>query len=268
MGVNKSWLPDALCLVAAVTFAWVTPSIPYLGTTAKDGNLNLTEVMPLATEWYLTVCLTVFRFLMFRWVWRLGLWIFFLWKLSKLRLHLVPTHPDGVAGLGYLEVVHAHFSPLVIAISVIQGAALAEEIVSGNAAVEIIYPAVGFILITDTLLFLAPLLIFSGELWRTRIRALSEYMEFSSSYVTKFDKKWLRSEQPSNEPLLGTPDIQSLADLASSMSVVREMRWIPISLNLARDLALAALIPLLPLLLLKYPFTELMHAFFSRLTGL
>lgn len=57
-----------------------------------------------------------------------------------MELHLVPTYPDGAGGLGYLEVVHMSFLPLVVAISVLQAASLAEGIATGMITFEAIYP--------------------------------------------------------------------------------------------------------------------------------
>lgn len=53
-----------------------------------------------------------------------------------------------------------------------------------------------------------------------------------------------------------------------STSPVRNMRWAPVSLKLLKDIALAALLPILPLLPFQYPVAELAQKFFTRLTGL
>jgi hypothetical protein len=42
--------------------------------------------------------------------------------------------------------------------------------------------------------------------------------------VRKFDAKWVRGGAPADEPLVGSADIQSLADLGNSFEVVRTMR--------------------------------------------
>ena len=70
------------------------------------------------------------------------------------------------------------------------------------------------------------------------------------------------------EPLLGTPDLQSLADLNNSIGVVRAMRWVPATPQLLVTLAAPALVPLLPLLLLKYPMADLARKFLERISGL
>jgi hypothetical protein len=211
--------------------------------------------------------MTLFRFLMLRWIWRLGLWSYFLWRVAKLKLNLVPTHPDRTAGLGYLEVVHMHFTPLVLAISAIQCASLAEEISSGKTAFEAIYPALALVLLVDTFLFLGPLFIFTPKLWACEVAGRRDYMDLGQDYVTAFDKKWVRAGSAPKDSLLGTQDIQALSDLAGSVNVIRHMHWVPIGKSLLISLAVAALAPVLLLLLLKYPIAELTQKFFTRLTG-
>ena len=57
--------------------------------------------------------------------------------------------------------------------------------------------------------------------------------------------------------LLGTGDIQSLADLGNSYSVVREMRIVPFGTDDIVRLAAATAVPLLPLTLIIISFEEL-----------
>jgi len=254
-------------LLAAVVFSAFAAQLHIAGTTAAYDPSRAPSMM-LAGQWYLLVCLPLFRFLMMRWLWRLGLWCFFLWRVSRLDLQLMPTHPDGAAGLGYLEVVHAHFTPLILGISVVQAAMLAEELSTGLANFEAIYPAFALVLVVVAVLFLGPLFILTPRLWASRVKGLSDYMVFGSSYVNGFNSKWLGKGDPDREPLLGTADLQSLADLGNSISVVRDMRVVPISLFLVKDYVLIALLPFLPLLLFKYPVADLAEKFFARLTGL
>ena len=58
-----------------------------------------------------------------------------------------------------------------------------------------------------------------------------------------------------------------MADLSTSVDVVRTMHWAPISKRLVAELTAAALVPILPLFVLKYPIAELAQRLFSRLTG-
>jgi hypothetical protein len=80
------------------------------------------------------------------------------------------------------------------------------------------------------------------------------------------DGKWL-GKATSEEPLLGTPDIQSLADLANSAKAVSDMRTVPVSRRILTTYAMVVALPFLPLLLLKYPIAELAAMLIKRLSG-
>jgi hypothetical protein len=265
---KDSWLPDALCLSAAVLLSLFAVQLDLSGKTATlDPSRALSE-LPMAGLWYWFVCLPLFRFLMFRWMWRIALWCSFLWRVARLDLHLVPTHPDGAGGLGYLEVVQTHFTSLVLATSIVVSAAFAEEIASGKAVFEVVYPALAITLLVELALILGPPCVFAVKLRACQEKGSRDYSVFAARYVDDFQRKWLNTPARSEEPLLGTADIQSLADLANSFAVVRNMRWVPISSRLLIAVMTAALLPMLPLFLFKYPLGELVQMLFSKLAGL
>jgi len=268
---RDGWLPEALFLLVAVLLALTTRNqnfFAYLSGLTGGSNPSATVETTWTSQWYWMVCMPLFRFLLLRWIWRLALWCFFLWRLSRLELRLVPTHPDRAGGLGFLELVHTEFIPLVLAISAAQSASLAQDIASGRMTFDAIYPGVAFVLLADAVLFVGPLYIFSLKLWRCKVKGMNDYSAFAERYVNEFDRKWLGADPAPGEPLLGTADIQSLADLSNSVSIVRDMRLVPVSSSILMYLAVAALVPLLPLVLFKYPIGDLLAKFFERLAGL
>jgi hypothetical protein len=52
------------------------------------------------------------------------------------------------------------------------------------------------------------------------------------------------------------------------VNIVRDMRVVPISKQLVQKLFVAAVVPMLPLVLLKYPVAELIGVVFKRLSGM
>jgi hypothetical protein len=89
----------------------------------------------------------------------------------------------------------------------------------------------------------------------------------ASRYVHAFDRKWIRDEQASGESQLGTADMQSLADLNNSVNVIRNMRLIPADRRLMVQLAAYVIVPMLPLVFLKFPVDELAVRLFKMLVG-
>jgi hypothetical protein len=189
---------------------------------------------------------------------RLVIWFRLMWRVSRLNLKLLPTHPDRAGGLGFLARSCLGFSPVLFA----QGAALA-----GIIANRILYAGQNLMSFRWTiaalaafalLVVLGPLTVFTPNLYFARRDGLREYGTLATSYTEDFDKKWLRGGAR-NEAILGTADIQSLADLDNSFAVIQKMRWVPFSYNHAMVLVVATVLPLLPLLLTIMPIEELIQ---------
>jgi len=148
--LKDAWWPEVLCLVAAVALALTGSRLQNLGESSGYDPTRPT----LAAFVYFEVALTAFRSLVFLGVWKIALWSWFLWRVSRLNLHLLANHPDHDGGLGSLEGVHERFTPLVAAISVLEGAALAEDISTGTLAVTGVYPVIALLLLVDGALLL------------------------------------------------------------------------------------------------------------------
>src|SRR6185312_8907855 len=65
--------------------------------------------------WYFLISLPLFQFLLFRWYYRLLIWAWFLWRVVRGGLNLVPTHPDRCAGLGFVGFSTYALVPLLFA---------------------------------------------------------------------------------------------------------------------------------------------------------
>jgi hypothetical protein len=265
---RDSWLPEIMCLLATVLLTVFATRFHLSGRTSVADPVRVMDQFRLAGAWYWFVCLPLFRFLMLRWLWRVALWWCFLWRVARLELHLVATHPDGAGGLGYLEVAQTYFAPLVLAVSAVISASFAEEISSGVSVFEAIYPALAITLVADLALVLLPPCFFVFKLRRCREKGLRDYGALAARYVNDFEKKWLNAANIRAGPLLGAADVKSLADLSSGIAVVRNMRSVPVSTRLSITVMIAALLPMAPLFLFKYPIAELVQRLIAKLAGL
>ena len=111
---------------------------------------------------------------------------------------------------------------------------------------------------------LGPLLVFAPQLAQTKRTGNREYGALAQRYVRTFDVKWLRVGAPTDEALVGSGDIQSLADLGNSFEVVRTMRIAPVTTEALLRLVAAALAPLVPLALTMMSLEDLL----KRLIGI
>jgi hypothetical protein len=213
----------------------------------------------LAGWWFGCISLPLFQFILLRWYFRLFVWARFLWGVSRIELRLMPTHPDRCGGLGFLASVCPAFAPVLLA----QGAVLA-----GTVANKIFFTGaklpqfkMEIIVLVAWMLFsvLGPLLVFMPVLAHAKRVGLREYGSLAQRYVRDFDGKWLRGRAPSEETLLGSGDIQSLADLGNSFEVVRGMRAVPFTREAVVQLAVFALLPLVPLLLTMISLEQLLE---------
>lgn len=212
--------------------------------------------LTLAGYWYSFVSLPIFQFIFLRWYLRLGIWFFFLWRTSRLKLRLMPAHPDRSGGIGFLGGISHAFAPILFAQGTLLAGLIANRIFYQGQSLmsfrlSIITLAGLFVFMT-----LGPLTVFTPQLSRARRLGLGEYGALATTYVTDFDEKWFHGD-PKGE-LLGTTDIQSLADLANSYAVVGEMRQVPFTLKDVARLAVATVSPISPLLLTIMPLEELL----------
>ena len=214
----------------------------------RGGRWHLTP----AGIWYVFLSIPILQFILLRWYVRLLIWYRFLWQVSRIGLNLIPTHPDRAGGLGFLGAISYAFGPVLFG----QGAMLTGLIASrvlyhGDSLLSFRMQAGSFVVFFVCVIF-APLIMFTGQMARARRKGLAEYGLLAQRYVEGFQEKWIVEHGSNSGELLGTGDIQSLADLGNSYTVVNEMRLVPFGLQDMTRLAAATAAPLVPLLLLVW----------------
>jgi len=217
----------------------------------------------LSGTWYGYVSLPLFQFLLIRWYFRMFIWARFLWQVSRLDLKLVPTHPDRVGGLGFMSNTVYAFAPLAAAHGGMLAGFVANRIFYRGASLPEFKMEIAVIVLFLLCVILGPLVLFSPRLAAAKRSGGREYGSLAMRYVREFDNKWLRGGAPADEALVGSADIQSLADLSNSFEVVRTMRITPITRDAIVQLSAAALLPVAPLALTLMPLEELL----KRLLG-
>jgi hypothetical protein len=110
-----------------------------------------------------------------------------------------------------------------------------------------------------------PLLVFAPQLSQAKRKGLREYGTLAERYVRDFDDKWLRGGASRGEALVGSADIQSLADLSNSYEVIRSMRIVPVTRDAILQLAAAVLAPIVPLALTMMSLEDLAKKLFGIL---
>ena len=177
--------------------------------------------------------------------------------MSRLNLRIVPTHPDRAGGLGFLGKGAYAFGPILFAQGVLLSALIASRVLYGGEVLLSFRVEAGVLIGFFLIVVLGPLAMFTPKLAHAKRQGLAQYGLLASRYVEQFDRKWVGGAAAGDDELLGTADIQSLADLGNSYAFVREMRAIPFGLDDAIRLAAATAAPLVPLGLIVLSFEEL-----------
>jgi hypothetical protein len=265
--LRNSVLAEVLLLVAVyavgVMIIWRRHTILDTSTWYVTSSAQGARLYP-AGVWYGYVSLPIFQFLLLRWYYRLFIWIRFLWQVSWIRLNLVPTHPDYVGGLGTLANAAFAFNVLLLAHGTMMAAQIANRILFLGEPLADFKGEIGAVVLFLLCVVVGPLLLFAPQLARAKRRGLLEYGTFAEQYVREFDGKWLRAKASPEEAMLGSADIQSLADLSNSFDVVRSMRIAPVTRDTFIQLTVAVLAPVVPLLLTTMP----LEALVNKLLGL
>ena len=262
MGLRNS-VPAELLLIAfvavvGVRFTWRTHAA--LGVASWAGVAAGGRWQPSLAGWWLgCVSVPLFQFLVLRWYLRLFIWARFLWQVSRIELKLVPTHPDYCGGLGFLAPVSQMFAPLLLAQGALLAGMMADRIFYAGARLPEFRLELVELVAVMIVAVLGPLLVFAPKLAAVKRAGLREYGALGQRYVCEFDQKWLRGGAPADEPLIGSGDIQSLADLVSSFDVVKRMRLAPFTLPTVLHLAAVTLLPVAPLLLTMFSPNDLLE---------
>jgi hypothetical protein len=260
--LRNSALAEVLMLVAVYAIGVLVTFRRYLalGGFAAGSGYGLSP----AGAWLVFVSLPLLQFLFLRWYFRLFIWARFLWCASRLDLDLNATHPDKAGGLGFLGISLNAFTPLAMAHGVLFAGLIANRIFYGGARLTDFELGVLGGALFLLLIFAGPLALFALPLARVKRAGLIAYGALGQIYARDFRTKWLAGPTPADETLLGSGDIQSLADLGNSYAGAEQTRLAPLSLRGLVYFLVAFLAPIAPLALTMMSAEKLI----SQLAGL
>jgi hypothetical protein len=257
--LGDSILADILIIAFVYTadylFVWRTNAALHAATwySGSPGQSALSA----AGLFYNYVSLPIFQFILLRWYYRLFIWARFLAQVSRLRLRLVPTHPDRVGGLGFLLTGTQALTIFAMAHGALLASWLSIRVISHGTSLTTFKGEISAVPIFVVCLCVAPLLAFTTSLIRAKREGIQEYGALAARYTREFDDKWVRGDE-CKEPLVGTSDIQSLADMGGSYDIIQSMRSVAITPQLIIAFAFVTLVPAAPLLLTVVPLSAIL----------
>jgi len=208
--------------------------------------------------WMILFCVPLLQFLQLRWLWRIFLWFRFLGRIGRLDLQLFPTHPDECGGIGFVGEAQRFFGILLFSFSLGLTGVLANEILYDKIPLKHFAPAIGAYAFIALLLMVLPLAVFTPKLLITKRKGLYKYGTLATAYTGSFHRKWICDENPEQEKLLGTADIQSLADLGNSFAFIERMNALPVNPRSLIHIVVATLLPMTALLLTVMPLKDVL----------
>jgi hypothetical protein len=252
--VNAWGGPIVTSVILAVTLAATLASF----VEARDWLTGSWQVsgdrLTLPGWWYLVVSLPVLRFLELRWIWRLLVWVRFLWRVPSLELEPRPSHPDRAGGLAFLGEAQLAFGWLVLAFGAQISCLIADQAYFQAADLAGSRGYVAAFIAISVLVLLLPLLAFTPKLARARYDSIL-YLSGRGFEAAGSVHELLRTSDGS----LPADEVSGLADYGSLLDNARLMRPAPLELRHIFALVLVALLPFLPLVFLEMPAQEVLR---------
>jgi len=212
-----------------------------------------------AAWWHTLVSVPILLAVFFGWLFRLLLWSRFLWLMSRLKLLLIPSHPDHCGGLRFVSASIRGFRLLAFAMGTLAAGMTANRVIHEGVS-PFVFKSTGFgLMAVVVVLFAGPLTIFIPRLREAKKRGIFRYGALAGFVGWQFEQKWLDPDGGIDEKALGVGDFSATTDLFAVVSNVYEMQDVPFGFREVALLAVAALIPFVLVAILALPFNVVLN---------
>jgi hypothetical protein len=246
----------ALAIADALTFGAV--SVAELPDSWRVAGTAGHRSLSLAGWWLVAVCEPLYKIAMLQLLYRLALWWRFLWKTSRLDLHLNAAHPDGAGGLAFLGMALSAFRIPVFAIAASAAGLLANVMLLMGASFDSFQYAIAALATALVALTAGPFVFFNGQLGKTKGRAVLACGALAGRQLRAFEEKWLGASPPAVEEMLQAPDFSAVADFNPTVTGIQKMNTLPFRLKQILPLLVATLLPFLPVAAIEIPLKQIL----------
>jgi len=208
--------------------------------------------------WFVLVIRPLFTVMLLAWFWRACLLFILLFRIGKLPLALVPSHPDRVGGLSFVERMAFIFSPVAFAISAVIAASFAHEVVYHGASAMQMKTLLIATAALISVIFLLPLLPLAMPLGRLKRRAIFEYGSLVAHHDRLVHDRWILHRDIGKPEILDAPELGPVADIHTIYDAVAHMRSVPLSKMSIVAIAVPAAVPMLYVAALQLPLTAVL----------
>ncbi len=251
-------LRDSFVEILLAIAAWASGVAALAGVVPESALLHgaaAAAAPSIARVWWLTVAVPVSNFLFLRALWRWAIWSWVMGSFARLDVRPVALHPDRRGGLEFLGEPCVAFALVVMSLTSVLTGSWGARIVFEGAPIKAFGPVLASIAALSMAVTFAPTCLFTPCMQRARHQAVRDYSELALAYSRLFHAKWIDLHE--TRDLLGTADIQSMADLANVIDRVFGMMVVPFTRRQVFIVLVAALLPVVPLVLATVPHEEL-----------
>jgi len=252
--LRKSAISDYIIIFIAYlcSYFWLMEEIHNGWDTWHAIGAPQTQTPTFPGWWVAMVGIPVFNYLWLRWIWKIQLWCFYLFEISKFKLRIIASHPDRTGGIGFLSDTQKSFAILIFAFGIgaiaplvgykieTEGASLFSFSVGG--------PLLGF-LFGAPIFFTVPLLMFTKQLKNAKKNALEAYSDKATQAAIYFEETWLHARGEKKKELLFGDHLQGMNNLNVAYESIHRMRVVPFDMKSITHLFGSTIGSLLPLVM-------------------
>jgi hypothetical protein len=216
--------------------------------------------------WYFElITQTIYTVLLGLALWKWCLYALFFWRVSRLQLQLIPCDPDQSGGLGFVGYSPAAFIWVALAASTAVGSVIRYEAMHSTFSRELLIAILILWVVLVLFVFVGPLAVFAPKLMQLRRLGYLQYSSLAHLHAEQFHEKWVSTRPTHLQGLLAAPEIQVLSSLAHTFDRLQGIKPLPVDRVTLIEIAVAAAVPMLPVIMTQIPLNELLRIIFRAM---
>ena len=250
--------PLTTVLLVGMTLAWLAATRPdtheheLVWAGARDGALGF------GGAWYAYFVRPLFVFLVLRWLWRMAVLAWWLWRVGRIDLSLVPSHPDRSGGLAFVARLPHAYALLTLVLSAVLASRWAHELEFHDADLKSFVVPLAIFAVLWTMFALLPVFAIVPRILKLRKFATLEYAALAAEQGRLVRRRWILREKVADDPVLDASEIGPVADMNAMYDAVDSISVVPLIKAAIGAILLPIAIPMLAMAAIKVPIGQLL----------
>jgi hypothetical protein len=255
--LRTSLWPDVVCIALACAMSAVILVPEFSASplpTWHVQNWPLGRTLSLPGWWEFVIAIPLMNYTWLRLMWKIFLWIYYLQRVSRMRLELHPTHVDLTGGIGFISRTQGQFAIFILAYGISNVAATVGyevAILHYDLGKLPVWGPLAAFAVGAPLLFTLPLFMFTRQLYRSKRRALAIFRRRITEHSRKIETRWLSAASSPDSAAEEIRYLTELTTLGNMFTRIQGMRVVPFDLRSFMQLSgssLGSIATLLPIL--------------------